>query len=62
MPIYEYQCKKCDNKIEVRQRINDDKLTYCENCSSDTLERLISLSSFRLMGAGWYKTSVRKSS
>lgn len=46
MPIYEYapvsgQCKRCDGRFEVYQRVADAKLTACPDCGK-AVERLIS--------------------
>jgi len=54
MPIYEYRCSKCGT-LEVSQRITDDPLVRCPTCRSK-LTKLISRSSFRLKGTGWYLT------
>jgi putative FmdB family regulatory protein len=57
MPTYEYQCKKCLQKIDVFQKITDDPLKRCPKCSETTLVRGpgggIGLS---FIGSGWYKT------
>ena len=70
MPIYEYACEKCGNRLEVMQRITEDALTECsaENCVNEDndkegekvacggkLKKLISQTSFSLKGGGWYK-------
>ncbi len=55
MPIYEYQCSKCGDVFEARQKISDDPLTIHEECGGD-VKRLISNTSFVLKGSGWYKT------
>ncbi len=57
MPIYEYECQKCESHIEVVQKITDPPLKRCENKScKGKLHRLISTSSFILKGSGWYVT------
>ncbi len=53
MPIYEYECKKCEKIFEVQQKISDDPLSQCPDCGSG-VEKLISQSSFHLKGGGWY--------
>ncbi|MDY6863890.1 MAG: FmdB family zinc ribbon protein [Thermodesulfobacteriota bacterium] len=58
MPIYEYRCMQCGNKIEVMQRFSDAPLTNC-NCGGG-LEKLISKSSFHLKGSGWYVTDYAR--
>lgn len=59
MPIYEYQCEKCGEHLEVSQKISDGPLKSCPKCEG-TLKKLISLSSFRLKGQGWYVTDYKK--
>ena len=55
MPIYEYKCRKCNKKFEVFQDITDDEIKTCRFCEGK-VDKLISLSSFRLKGSGWYVT------
>jgi len=54
MPIYEYKCGEC-GEYEVEQRITDPKLTECPHCHGGDITKLISQTSFRLSGSGWYK-------
>jgi putative FmdB family regulatory protein len=53
MPIYEYECTSCCKVIEVIQRMTEDPLTNCPDCSG-TVNKLVSKSSFQLKGGGWY--------
>jgi len=53
MPIYEYECTACHNVIEVFQRMTEDPLCTCPDCSGP-LKKLVSISSFKLKGGGWY--------
>lgn len=62
MPIYEYECQKCQKRIEVMQRITEDALEICpkDRCpekkhGKGELKKLISQTSFSLKGGGWYK-------
>ena len=63
MPIYEYECQKCGERIEVMQRISEDPLKKCptETCKDKKkvcggeLKKLISSTSFSLKGGGWAK-------
>lgn len=54
MAVYEYECKKCGSKIEVRENINgkDQKpLLQCPKCgilSREKFEKLMSKSTFKL--------------
>lgn len=60
MPIYEYQCTKCGHELESLQKISDEPLTTCPACSQNELKKLVSASSFRLKGGGWYETDFKK--
>ena len=60
MPIYEYQCANCGHRLEKLQKISDDPLTTCPECSQDTLSKLVSAAGFRLKGGGWYETDFKK--
>ena len=53
MPIYEYECTSCCKVIEVIQRMTEDPLTNCPDCSGP-VNKLVSKSSFQLKGGGWY--------
>lgn len=35
MPNYEYECRKCEKRIEVFQKMFDDPLTVCEFCGGE---------------------------
>ena len=61
MPIYEYQCAKCNKVFEAFQKINDDPLSECKFCNGK-VEQLISKTSFQLKGGGWYVTDYAKPS
>ena len=53
MPIYEYECNVCHNTIEAFQQMTDEPLCTCPDCSG-SLKKLVSMSSFKLKGGGWY--------
>ena len=55
MPIYEYQCRKCNAHIEAMQKITDKPLTKCRKCGG-RLEKQWSSTSFQFKGSGWYVT------
>ena len=59
MPIYEYQCQKCQGVFEILQGFNDKPARKCEQCGG-RLKRLISISAFHLKGSGWYETDYGK--
>lgn len=56
MPIYEYYCDNCKEKMEIEQRITEDPIKVCPRCNSSRFRRLISVTNFILKGSGWYKT------
>jgi len=53
MPIYEYECRKCNKVTEAWQSMSEEPLTTCSACKGE-LKKLISSSSFQLKGGGWY--------
>lgn len=59
MPIYEYQCESCGAELEKLQKISDPALTDCPQCGKPSLVKLVSASSFRLKGGGWYETDFK---
>ena len=59
MPIYEYICESCGERLEVLQQIADQPLRKCPACHKDTLKKLVSAASFRLAGQGWYETDFK---
>jgi putative FmdB family regulatory protein len=53
MPLYEYQCSKCGEKIEVLQKFSDEPLKRHKGCRG-TLHRLVSAAGLHFKGSGWY--------
>jgi putative FmdB family regulatory protein len=53
MPVYEYECKECENVFEIQQKMADAPLAACPECTGP-VTKLISMNSFRLKGGGWY--------
>ncbi|CAM3977731.1 zinc ribbon domain-containing protein [Vreelandella rituensis] len=62
MPIYEYECKSCGQRLEKLQKISAAPLTECPACASEELVRLVSAAGFRLAGSGWYETDFKTGS
>lgn len=60
MPIYEYVCSSCGNELEAWQKISEKPKKVCPVCHAHKLERLISNTSFKLKGSGWYVTDYAK--
>jgi putative FmdB family regulatory protein len=59
MPIYEYQCGACDHEFEALQKMSDDALVDCPECSEAALIKKVSAAGFRLSGSGWYETDFK---
>ena len=59
MPIYEYRCTACGAELEKLRKISDPPLVECPECGKETLVKLVSASSFRLKGSGWYETDFK---
>ena len=61
MPIYEYRCNECEHRLEKLQKMSDDPLKDCPKCEKPALSKLVSASSFKLKGTGWYETDFKGS-
>jgi putative FmdB family regulatory protein len=59
MPIYEFRCKKCQDQIEVFQKLSDKQPTRCRKCGG-RLEKLVSKTSIQFKGEGWYVTDYAR--
>jgi putative FmdB family regulatory protein len=42
MPLYDFQCRKCDHEFEALVRPQDTAPPTCPSCGSRDLERLLS--------------------
>lgn len=52
MPIYEYQCDKCQGAFEELVRNEADEPTKCPSCGSKRIHRKLSVSSAPHSSAG----------
>ena len=61
MPIYEYGCKKCGYRFEVRQSFNDDPLAECQHdgCKGP-VHRIFSPPTIIFKGSGFYTTDYAR--
>ena len=50
MPIYEYQCKKCENVFEYFHVGSDDNNVVCPACNSEEVEKVMSFGQVRANG------------
>ena len=60
MPLYEYQCRRCDAIFEVMQKFSDPPVTLHEGCGGE-VERLLSPPALQFKGSGWYVTDYARS-
>ena len=61
MPIYEYLCSQCGHHLEALQKLSDEPLVFCPECSEAALKKQVSAAAFRLKGTGWYETDFKDS-
>lgn len=59
MPIYEFRCKKCQDQIEVFQKLSDKPPTRCRKCGG-RMEKQFSRTSVQFKGEGWYVTDYAR--
>ena len=62
MPMYDYGCDECGYTKEIlTSRASDSEIVLtCPKCEKETMRRLVSLSSFKLKGEGWYKDGEKQ--
>lgn len=60
MPLYEYQCQLCNERVEILQRFSDPPYAHCPKCSGD-MKKLVSSPAIQFKGSGFYKTDYPSS-
>jgi len=53
MPLYEYECKDCGNRVEVLQGIDEQGPKCCKKCGGE-LKRLMGAPGLIFKGSGFY--------
>jgi putative FmdB family regulatory protein len=61
MPIYEYECEKCDLRFELRRRFGEDGSGICPQCGHEAQRRFAQVPII-FKGSGFYVTDYRKNS
>jgi putative FmdB family regulatory protein len=61
MPLYEYECVACHERVEIIQKHSDPPHSVCPKCGSD-MRKLISAPAIQFKGSGFYKTDYASSS
>ena len=59
MPLYEYQCRKCQHRYEKIQKFSDKTEVQCPECGGDG-KRLLSAPAVHFKGSGWYVTDYAR--
>jgi putative FmdB family regulatory protein len=62
MPLYEYQCGKCQHRFEKIQKFSDPGPDVCPTCGEGPVARLPSSPAIQFKGTGWYITDYAKKS
>ncbi|MFB3917871.1 MAG: FmdB family zinc ribbon protein [Terriglobales bacterium] len=62
MPLYEYECTRCEYRFERIQKFSDPPVSKCPECGGKVAQ-LLSPPALQFKGSGWYVTDyARKSS
>lgn len=59
MPLYEYECEACGQRLERIQKFSDPPLTECPACGGH-LKKLVSSPAIQFKGSGWYVTDYAR--
>jgi putative FmdB family regulatory protein len=59
MPIYAYRCAECGHAQDVLQKMSDELLTVCPQCTKPAYQKQVTAAGFQLKGSGWYVTDFR---
>ena len=61
MPLYEFECQKCQKISEFLLKISDPHPDVCPVCEQQAqMKKLLSRTSFVLKGTGWYETDFKQ--
>jgi putative FmdB family regulatory protein len=61
VPLYEYKCEKCGERVELIQSVSDKPYSHCPKCGGD-MKKQFSAPAIQFKGSGFYKTDYAKSS
>src|SRR5215469_14068323 len=61
MPIYGYRCRSCGHELEVLQKMSDQPLKTCPNCSGE-LQKKLYPAGVIFKGSGFYSTDYKSGS
>ena len=61
MPLYEYECRQCKERVEIIQKISDPPYSHCPKCGGE-MRKLFSSPAIQFKGSGFYKTDYASGS
>ena len=61
MPLYEYECRQCGERVEIIQRSSDPTYEHCPKCGGE-MKKLASAPAIQFKGSGFYKTDYASKS
>ena len=61
MPLYEYECLQCQERVEIIQKVSDPPYSHCPKCGGG-MKKLFSSPAIQFKGSGFYKTDYASSS
>ena len=56
MPLFDFQCQKCNHMFEFNRPFGSKEVPPCPECGSKKTEKLISPPAIHFKGSGFYKT------
>jgi putative FmdB family regulatory protein len=59
MPLYEYECCKCESRFERIQSFGSEPVKECPSCGGQ-VRRLLGVPALQFKGTGWYVTDYGK--
>ena len=62
MPIYTYRCENCGVQFDRRQKFDDEPLSVCPECETETLHKVYQPVGIVFKGSGFYATDNRSPS
>ncbi|MBK5259788.1 MAG: hypothetical protein JJE51_09360 [Thermoanaerobaculia bacterium] len=55
MPLFEYECRQCSERVELIQKLSDAPPSHCTKCGGE-MKKLFSSPAIQFKGSGFYKT------
>lgn len=59
MPIYEYRCRACNHRFDLKQGFDAEPMATCPVCSSEA-PRMFSMPAVIYKGTGFYTTDYKQ--